>query len=826
VLATNDALGGDPYVGFTKCLEIDYYCGESGEIAGYYLIEHNSSNGELVTDINNCNASNLCDLYKCNNERKCEFKNITGYVLFNSDGILLKCENGNCLKVNSPKTGYYLNSGDDKNNNPLIYCSENEDVCSSETASDNEGYYLHGGADVIKKALIHCNNKISCDEPIDISFGENEAFKYFINNGSDNKTNKLIECLSSGCSSKEASNKDGYYLHGGTTGANLSDALIKCDSECKIDNTITVENLTYRYYLNNGSDSTNKKLIECSSNSNSCSTVTASTGYYLNSGNNLIKCNGENSCDSPSKIIISDGSFKYFINNGSDKDNTAKKLLIECSSGGCSSKEASNNDGYYLHGGTTGANLSDALIKCDSECKIDNTITVENLTYRYYLNNGSDSTNKKLIECSSNSNSCSTVTASTGYYLNSGNNLIKCNGENSCDSPSKIIISDGSFKYFINNGSDKDNTAKKLLIECSSGGCSSKEASNNDGYYIHGGTMGFSSTDALIICDSSKCNIDNTVTVEDSTYRYYLNNGKDNINKKLIECSSDSCSTVSASTGYYLNSGNNLIKCNGENSCESPSEINFNNGLFSYFINNGKDKDNKKLIECSKSENNCLTKIVASTGYYINSDNTAIACIKDQECEEVTYDNYMINNCEDKYLGKIVNQSENIFLCSSVDIDKSKPGLYISSVNSDSFPGSLKGLILLEYNNVKNTILKVEGNDECTEDRQIIFKNNKYYYCVNVIIHETYENGEENPNKELTRYESVSISMNSIGSSFVMNFGKDGEYDYKVVNIEENGKITMNYGKYTKVNDIYNRNSLKITISIINYYLFIIYFFL
>ena len=690
MLATNDALGGDPYVGFTKCLEIDYYCGESGEIAGYYLIEHNSSNGELVTDINNCNASNLCDLYKCNNERKCEFKNITGYVLFNSDGILLKCENGNCLKVNSPKTGYYLNSGDDKNNNPLIYCSENEDVCSSETASDNEGYYLHGGADVIKKALIHCNNKISCDEPIDISFGENEAFKYFINNGSDNKTNKLIECLSSGCSSKEASNKDGYYLHGGTTGANLSDALIKCDSECKIDNTITVENLTYRYYLNNGSDSTNKKLIECSSNSNSCSTVTASTGYYLNSGNNLIKCNGENSCDSPSKIIISDGSFKYFINNGSDKDNTAKKLLIECSSGGCSSKEASNNDGYY----------------------------------------------------------------------------------------------------------------------------------------IHGGTMGFSSTDALIICDSSKCNIDNTVTVEDSTYRYYLNNGKDNINKKLIECSSDSCSTVSASTGYYLNSGNNLIKCNGENSCESPSEINFNNGLFSYFINNGKDKDNKKLIECSKSENNCLTKIVASTGYYINSDNTAIACIKDQECEEVTYDNYMINNCEDKYLGKIVNQSENIFLCSSVDIDKSKPGLYISSVNSDSFPGSLKGLILLEYNNVKNTILKVEGNDECTEDRQIIFKNNKYYYCVNVIIHETYENGEENPNKELTRYESVSISMNSIGSSFVMNFGKDGEYDYKVVNIEENGKITMNYGKYTKVNDIYNRNSLKITISIINYYLFIIYFFL
>ena len=41
----------------------------------------------------------------------------------------------------------------------------------------------------------------------------------------------------------------------------------------------------------------------------------------------------------------------------------------------------------------------------------------------------------------------------------------------------------------------------------------------------------------------------------------------------------------------------------------------------------------------------------------------------------------------------------------------------------------------------------------------------------------------------LTRQESIPVSMSSVGSSFVMKFGTE----YKVVNIKENEKITMNY---------------------------------
>jgi len=735
---------------------MEYYCSKSSEIVtnetGDYLIEND---GRLITDISKCNEQNLCNLYKCDNEGTCEIKNITGYAVFNSDGILLKCTSGKCLKVDSPKTGYYLNNNDDKNSHPLIYCSGNEDECSSVTASPN-----------------------------------------------------------------------GYYIHAESNG--LPDALINCDSGCRVDSTITIEDSAYRYYLNNGNDKESKRLIQCSNSS--CSTISASTGYYLNSGKNLIKCNDVNSCDILSEISVSNGSFKYFINNGEDKDNETKKLLIECSSSNCSTIEASNNDGYYLHGGST--NLSKALIHCSSKSNCDNNpidVNVNDSNYKYYINNGSDNDTNKLIECSKSENNCLTkIAASTdGYYLHDGSDnlskaLIHCTDSNNCENPFDKNVSfeeNESFIYYINNGLDNDTNK---LIECSKSenNCLTKIASSTDGYYLHGGSDNLSK--ALIHCtDSNNCEnpFDKNVSFEENElFIYYINNGSDNDTNKLIECSKseNNClTTIAASTnGYYLHGGSDnlskaLIHCTDSNNCENPFNKNVSfedNKYFIYYINNGSDNNTNKLIECSKSKNNCLTKIAASTGYYINPDNTAIACIKDQECEVVTNDNYMVNSCGDKYLGKIVNQFGNIFLCSSVDIDKSKSGVYITSVYSDSFPDTPKGVVFLEYNNVKNTILKVEGNDKCTEDRQIIFKNDKYYYCVNVIIYETYKNGEENPNEELTRYESVSISMNSIGSSFVMNFGKDGESEYKVVNIEGNGKITIDYGKYTKVTDINNRN--------------------
>ena len=901
-----------------------------------------SESGKTKYYINSGSDSNSKKLIECSSSSCSTVTASTGYYANSSKNLIYCRDSNNCNgEVSGTEGKYYINNGQDKGNNKLIYCSSTS--CIAQAALETDGYYLHGGANNLSKVLIHCSNKSSCEGPSDVTVpdgnynyyinngsvngknkliecssskcstvaasagyylnlgkklinctGDNScgspseisvdanSFKYFINNGKDNNNTAkkfLIECSSSSCSTKTASSNNGYYyLHGGTAGTSSSDALITCNSSgCGIDNNISIESSTYRYYFNNGSDIGTKKLIECSSskcstvdglagyylnivnnliycsdnnncnnvvsgsvgkyyinngkdNTNnkliyctdtcatiaasnndgyylhggannlykalihcsstsscddpsdvtldagnymyylnngsdngenkliecfknegsegSCSTIVASPGYYLYLDKKLIKCNADKSCVSTSEISVSSGSFKYFINNGKDKENSTKKLLIECSSSSCSTKIAYSDNGYYLHGGTAGSSSSDALIKCDdSGCEIDSSISVESSTYRYYFNNGSDNTNsnKKLIECSNSS--CSTVDGLAGYYLNTVNKLIycsennKCNsvvsgnegkyyinngqdkGDNkliyctdttcatiaasnndgyylhgganklskalihcsstsSCDDPSDVTIAAGNYKYYLNNGLDNENNK---LIECSSSSCSTKTASSNNGYYIHGGTAGSSSSDALISCNDGGCRIDSTISVESFTYRYYFNNGSDNGTKKLIECSSSSCSTVDASTGYYLNSQKYLIKCNGDNGCDSPSEISVSAGLFKYFINNGKDKDNetkKLLIECSNS--GCTTIVSSPNGYYIhggtignNLSDALIIC--DYECridssindESSTY-GYYLNNGSDK-------ESKQLIQClngSCFTIDKSI-GYYI-----------------------------------------------------------------------------------------------------------------------------------------------------
>ena len=207
--------------------------------------------------------------------------------------------------------------------------------------------------------------------------------------------------------------------------------------------------------------------------------------------------------------------------------------------------------------------------------------------------------------------------------------------------------------------------------------------------------------------------------------------------------------------------------------------------------------ENSLIIKISK-EGKETVKIIDNkdvvTGYYFNDDKTAVVCVNGKGCIEGYYGNYIINNCKDENFGLIVNKpnEDDLYLCSALEIDKFKSGVYIIKVNSKTFPDTPnEGLALIEYNYINKTFLKIDGSDHCTEDGQIIFNNNEYYYCTNVIIHETFENDGVTMIDNLTRYESVPISMNSIGSSFVMKFGTE----YKVVNIEENGKITMNYGK-------------------------------
>jgi len=590
--------------------------------------------------INNGSDNEENKLIECSSSSCSTVEASAGYYL-NVGKKLINCNaNNSCgnpseISVDANSFKYFINNGKDKekidtSKKLLIECSSSS--CSTVVAS--LGYYLSLG-----KKLIKCNANNSCNSASEISVAVN-SFKYFINNGKDNNNTAkkfLIECSSSSCSTKTASSNNGYYyLHGGASGSSSSDALITCDSSgCGIDGSISVEGSTYRYYFNNGSDNGTKKLIECSNIS--CSTVAASTGYYLNLGINLIYCSNSNNCDGG----VSGKEGKYYINNGQDKgQDKGNNKLIFCSNTACKTQAPLDKDGYYLHGGAN--NLSKALIHCSStsSCDDPSDVTIAADNYKYYLNNGSDNDTNKLIECSKNESgegSCSTTVASPGYYLYLDKKLIKCNEDKSCGSTSEISVSSGSFKYFINNGKDKENSTKKLLIECSSSSCSTKTAYSDNGYYLHGGTAGTSSSDALIKCGDSACEIDSSISVESPTYRYYFNNGSDNTsnNKKLIECSNSSCSTVDGLAGYYINTNKNLIYCSENNNCDRNT-VSENEGK--YYINNGKDKESNKLIFCSNTA--CKTQsALDKDGYYLhgganNLSKALIHCSSSSNCDD------------------------------------------------------------------------------------------------------------------------------------------------------------------------------------------------
>ena len=299
------------------------------------------------------------------------------------------------------------------------------------------------------------------------------------------------------------------------------------------------------------------------------------------------------------------------------------------------------------------------------------------------------------------------------------------------------------------------------------------------------------------MCDLYKCDNDGICDLQaESITGYILYSVDDTNDKMMLECINNKCLPININPGYYVDGSSikseniytRLIKCNEHvDSCEQ-----INNPSVGYYIN-GKginvNELKKLLIYCF--EIGTCEEYVPGSGYYINNDNTVIACIKDQDCIEATNGDYIMDICKDEYLGLIVKlPNEDLYLCSTVDIDKSTSGIYMTIVNS--FPDATRGLTLIEYDHMKNTIVKVEANDQCTEDGQIIFKNDTYYYCTHVIVHETYENDRITLIRELTRYESTPISMDSVGSTFVINLGSE----FKIVNIKENGKITMNYGKY------------------------------
>ena len=267
--------------------------------------------------------------------------------------------------------------------------------------------------------------------------------------------------------------------------------------------------------------------------------------------------------------------------------------------------------------------------------------------------------------------------------------------------------------------------------------------------------------------DKATCELLSATVIDNN--EMYFQNGKTNIYFKNEDVNT--------------NSKYNLVECN----------INFKKetGESCMLIEAHKDKNyyvgeqNNSLIEILRDDDRetikdiyVINKYDLITGYYLNKDRTAVVCINGQGCIDAD-DNYISDSCNDEHLGKLVMPSDNeekyLYLCSSVEITAS--AIYITAVNNDAFPDSKKGYISVKYNSNKHTILKVEKNEKCTEDGKIIFTDNSFYYCTNVAIHETYHIEEivgqnvQILDEELTRYESVPISLNSICTSTSIDNG-------------------------------------------------------
>jgi len=266
-----------------------------------------------------------------------------------SDTVIYTCTKSKKIcsigKTCNPET-YLL----DVQNSIGYYCSSKK-VISKIT---EDGYYIDSSNGTTKRPLIYCVSGV-CKSLT--------SSNYFVNAGSDKTSNPLIYCNGTTCRTNPGST--GYYLSG-VKDSNGNSGIIKCtsSSNCDAISTSSIKKNEH-YYLNNGSDKIQKALIRCKNKN--CITTLASDGYFITSdGSSLIYCENAISCSS---ITASAGYYNAAVSSDSGKK------IIECtalSSVNCELKDA--NVGYYV------AKTANILINCNvTPCK---ATTVTNGIYR------------------------------------------------------------------------------------------------------------------------------------------------------------------------------------------------------------------------------------------------------------------------------------------------------------------------------------------------------------------------------------------------------------------------------------------------------------
>jgi len=568
-----------------------------------------SDNDDDKVEITNDNESYYL-LTVDNSENSNEFSTVlTGQVNpYEKKVLLLRIGKYAVSVVTTSDSEYYINSGKDASEKPLIYCTST--TCTATSAHDGD-YFVNA---VDKQSLIYCESSngsqvgrrsgqgtVTCSEK-QSSLDANGS-EYYLNGGEDKTTKQVIKCTYSNdkctCATEECPLKtEGteYYLNSGEN--KDTKQLIQCTFDtgdtyatCKTESS-SLEEAGTEYYLNGDEDRITKQLIKCTlSDGITCTTESSSLKsegieYYVNGDKTtpqLIKCTFASNasyatCSSETSKLSSNG-YEYYLNNGSDK---GTKPLIKCvkttQTTSCSPEtinSITNSDIVVYINGATSSGTTNSLIECCStSCEIKDSRIKDGHIYAVYMNSDAQNT---LV-----------------------NALIKCNSD-------KCTLEDGKEnESYLNNSSSQ---LGKAIITCDGEQCKIMDANNGD-YYVNSDTTNL--TNGIIICSNDQC-LPNTTT----NGKHYVNSANNKLSSAIISCVQDKCTVIPAEEGHhYLNDAvsnltNAIITC--DNTYCTAGTANEND----YYINNAASDLTTAIITCDA--NHCYTQQATNKGNYINS---------------------------------------------------------------------------------------------------------------------------------------------------------------------------------------------------------------
>jgi hypothetical protein len=588
--------------------------------------------------------------------------NLDSVVYLNSKDTLIKCiRSGGCKSSSQSEEGYFLTIGD----KPLIKCELEDGTisCSLTKAEKSQYYYINS---LSNKSVIYCAEEDSCEiytPPVN---------SYFLNQKgettSEAKTPALICCHSKTCKLQEEVIDNGYYL----TVDREDESLYKVIHCSKAEGKMTCEiksSVTSDGYYRNADDNTKASypLIECDSDKGCTSLKIGKDilpGYYVDvttGAAEILVCN-ENSCSSTTSSIYDkelNGNYKF-------DENKNLKLIIDSTADEDDEKYsgvAANNESLYYFVEVTssggfpgvGTNMS-TLFKVTNYYiarVIENGIVYVNDNTHKVAEGGTPGTDTTIYTCNKTKKTCSIskscvsetylldVQNSIGYYCNSKGEIVAIDSDgyyldSSNGSAKKTIIScesgvckpASSSNYYVNVGSDKSTNP---LIYCNSNLCRSTTATS--GYYLSSADDSSGNVGIIKCTSTTNCELINNSSIQKKEH-YYLNNGTDKIQKALIKCKNRSCTTTSATDGYFMtNDSSILIFCENAVSC---STVNASAGYYNAAIT---ADIGKKIIECTALTNvNCELK-EASVGYYVaKTSNILINCFN-TPCKAISVTN-------------------------------------------------------------------------------------------------------------------------------------------------------------------------------------------